>query len=166
MRWLTMVSAFLLIGCVTPEVGMTASEYKAQCKRATWLEAAEIRLSNSEAVVVCPQSGNAPARYQLFEYGTLRRIYSREEVLARLEDNRCRTFGLEVGTGDYVNCRMSLAQIRAQQEIAASQQQRQSAAMLMQYGLALQTMNQPTNVRVQTNCLATRLGNTISYNCN
>jgi hypothetical protein len=151
----------LTAGCVTPKVGMTMAEYGAQCRFATWREPTAISVSSGETVLQC--SGT---NYQVFDRtGVLQKVLSEEEVVALIEDDKCKSFGLLPGNQAYVNCRLVLAQIRAQQETVAHARQQQAAQALMSYSLMLQRINQPQTLNIQANCTSHQVGTYTSYSC-
>jgi hypothetical protein len=74
---------------------------------------------------------------------------SREERQARLDvqdDAKCQSLGAQPGTDAYVNCRVSMANVHAQEEAS-----RQAAGMaLMGFGLGM--ANPPPRPIYTTNC--------------
>lgn len=158
---LIIMLVLLSAGCVTPKVGMTMEEYRAECRFATWRAPTSISLSNGETVLQC-----ADMDYQVFDQnGVLQNILSKEEVVALIEDDKCRSFGLSPGDEAYVNCRLVLAQIHAQQEAIARARQQQAAQALMNYSLMLQTINQPRTINIQANCTSQQMGMYTYYSC-
>ncbi len=110
----------------------------------------------------------------LISNGKYFRKISRDEVIARLEHEECLSYGLKVGTTDYTNCRLTLAQIRTQKEAAAAQlranMQAQQSASMMMLGLGLLNASHPryvpsSTVRLQTNCISQQIGGMTHYQC-
>lgn len=157
-----LVLSALLVGCVTPKAGMTMDEYRSKCKVAfPWAEITSLPLSTGQTVLMC-----ADADSQVFsEAGILEEVLSKDQVVALLEHDRCKSFGLSPGEQSYVNCRLTLAQIRAQQEAIARAKQQQAAQALMNYSLMLQSINQPQTVNIQANCTSYQMGNYVHYTC-
>lgn len=148
-------------GCVSPKVGMTMEEYSSQCRFAWWQSPTSLTLSSGETLLQC-----ADADYQIFdENGILQRVSSREEVISILEDDKCKSFGVSPGEAEYINCRMTFAHIRAQEEALARAQQIQASQALMNYGLMLQNMGQPQTVNVRANCVSQQMGTYTYYSC-
>lgn len=154
--------AILLTSCtVTPEIGMTMAEYRAECKKWTWDAPSQIDLSSGKTVLKCGDMD-----IQVFNRsGTLERISSQEQVIALIEDDRCKQFGLSKGSSSYMNCRLYLANLRAQREAIQAARRQQASQALMNYGLMLQSINQPQQVNIQANCTAHRMGSVTHYNC-
>lgn len=168
MRWfiLSLISVSL-IGCMSVETGMTLAKFQSQCKTKWWQPATEIALSDTEVVAICNYGGaNTATDFQLFTNGMLQRVYSKEEVQARLEDSTChRQYGVERGTSEYVSCRMWLAQLRMQNELVQAQQRQQAMNSLFLMGMAMQQKPQSFDVNIKANCIATQMGSTTVYNC-
>lgn len=158
--------AVALSGCATARIGMTLDEFKSACRSASWADAEVVQLSSGSAVAVCSVTGViADPQYQVFEDGVLKRLVPEDEVLAMLEHDRCVGFGAVLGTEPYTNCRISLAQLRAESQLSAQMQRQQAAVALLQYSATLQQMSQPVTVRLQANCTARQVGSYTTYTC-
>ena len=164
MRAAALMLVFVIIsGCTVAKGGMTLEEFKSSCKSVLWANATEIPLTTGDVIAEC-NGGN----YQLFEEGVIKRLISVDEAKAILEHDRCVSFGAVEGSPDYLNCRLSLAQMRTQQEAVATAQRQQASQALLFYGMALQNMNRPatpTTVNVQANCTSHQMGAYTSYTC-
>ena len=152
----------VITGCASAKVGISISDFKKSCWNASWQDATEVMIDDTNTVVICPVTGAVQdPQYQLFEDGILKRKVPENELIAMIEDKKCRSFGATPNTDAYINCRVSLAQMRA--EAGQNEQlRRQNAA---QYLLMLQAIQEPVNVKHTANCTATTIGNTTSYSC-
>lgn len=104
------------------------------------------------------------------------------------DDSKCRSYGAKPGSKPYIDCRLSLNQLRDQQgaraqaaaaaERAAEEQrqereQEQKRALAMQYLISRQQQPAPTPYYVpvpapnaSVNCTSNRVGNQTYTNCN
>lgn len=66
-------------------------------------------------------------------------IEAHHAALARQDDQQCRSYGAPVGSDPYIQCRMQLTQIRAQQQAQEQELIQQRSAVMMQTGTSLMT---------------------------
>ena len=119
------------------------------------------------------QCEHVGAKLFRFRNGVFVEEVNPQEAMAEYEDGVCKSYGLQIGSDKYVDCRMNLAQIRAQNQAAQAAQQNQNQAQSMQMmmlGLGILSANQPhyipsNDVRLKANCTSRQVGNATHYNC-
>ena len=109
---------------------------------------------------------------------SLKNLAIAEGRQASNDDAECQSFGALPGTDSYVNCRIQLKKIAAdQQSQSADQKQRASQAFFLnlqnqqnqqnlQTQQTLQNLQQkPPAIPPQINCTSTKFGQTVNTNC-
>lgn len=168
------ISIFIVIflnACVShvsPKVGQTtAKDFESDCKWTALKNVEVVKMPDGSEVHQCEHVG---AKLFRFRNGVFVEEVNPQEAMAEYEDGVCKSYGLQIGSDKYVDCRMNLAQIRSQNQAAQQYQNQAQAAQMMMLGLGVLNANQATyaptnNTRIQANCTATQLGNTTHYNC-
>jgi len=149
----------LLIGCVNSTQGTSMAKYAKSCKVAQWRSPVIVELIGDWSIATCYDQ-----KYHLFSSGVLQRSLEEGEAIAMMEDSQCVRYGATRGTQPYINCRVSLAQVRAQREIASAQQQQAAVQNLLLYGQLLQQASPPAQ-RINMSCTSTTSGSITSYSC-
>lgn len=145
-------------GCaVTSAPGTTMAEYSASCKKVQWLTPTIFSLAEGGAVVTCGDN-----KYHLVSGGSIQRTISKAEAVALIDDSKCLSWGVQHGEPEYQECRLALAQIRAQQD--AARQQRAAAAL--QSAIMLNALTAPSPAaNAPVTCTSTVMGSFTSYTC-
>lgn len=163
----TLLSLFLLFmfGCapVTPELGMEQSAYASQCGNSSQVGS----FANGDAIMNCPQN---KGRLDIFRNGVFVESVDWVYATARVEHEQCLSYGAAPNTDAYTNCRLTLAQMRAQQDAANAAQQQANSAALMWLGLGLMEASQPrpapvTNTNINMTCTSRQAGIYTHINC-
>ncbi|MEB0149039.1 hypothetical protein [Pseudomonas sp. CCC2.2] len=102
---------------------------------------------------------------------SLKNLAVAEGYRADSDDAECQSFGAQPGTDTYVNCRIQLKKIAADQQTqSADQKQRAARAFFLnqqsqQQKAYVMPVQQPTALPKQTHCTSTAYGQTVETNC-
>lgn len=66
-------------------------------------------------------------------------IEAHRAAMVRQDDQQCRSYGVPAGSDPYIQCRMQLTQLRAQQQAQEQDLVQQRSAVMMQTGAAMMT---------------------------
>ena len=102
---------------------------------------------------------------------SLKNLAVAEGRQASIDDAECQSFGAQPGTGPYINCRIQLKKIAADQ-LTQSADQKQRAAQAFFLNLQSQQqkayvmpVQQPVALPKRTHCTSTAYGQTVDTNC-
>lgn len=102
---------------------------------------------------------------------SLKNLAVAEGHQASNDDAECQSFGAQPGTDPYINCRIQLRKIAADQQTqSADQKQRAAQAFFLnlqnqQQKAYVMPVQQPVALPKQTHCTSTAYGQTVDTNC-